>query len=379
MKALTTWVERQGLQVVTQPLSIPVPGQQDAYVRTEGLSKLGWRVLRRKLYLYWTGQYALLHVQANPHWKRGLWIYYRTSQIGDSLMDLSARSFFATVGCSVDLLTSPQLNQLYLNDNWFGKVTADAESIDPKDYDFVIVQSVHYRALKAKIKLFPKLPWICVQGFFDVPDFARGLWSAQRFMDLWRCPTANRNEHGRQKLSVLNCGKPSLDQDYPLVVVLGGLDPIRTYRKWANVLDQLASHGVRECVLIGTGLVAKADALDIVHRSIPMAIDNLIDQLSLHQCIQLLSRTKLLLAADGGAMHLGVAAWTNKIVGLFICGIPPELRLPVDYHVHAVVSPTGLINDISVDDVCQQAIAAGCISEVKLDGLQLTPNGGLDA
>ena len=289
-------------------------------------------------------------------------------------MDLSARSFFATVGCSIDLLTSPQLYKLYLNDNWFGKVTADAESIDPKNYDFVIVQSVHYRALKAKVRLFPKLPWICVQGFFDVPDFARGLWAAQRFMDLWRCPTANRNEHGRQKLSILDWGKPSLGQEYPLVVVLGGIDPVRTYRKWADVLVQLSGQGVRECVLIGTGPVAKADALDIVNRSIPMTIDNRIDQLSLQQCTRLLSRTKLLLAADGGAMHLGVAAWTEKIIGLFIRGISPELRLPADYQVHAVVSPTGLINDISVDDVCQQAIAAGCFSDVKFDDLQLTPN-----
>ena len=73
-------------------------------------------------------------------------------------------------------------------------------------------------------------------------------------------------------------------------------------------------------------------------------------------------------------MHLGVAAWTEKIIGLFIRGISPELRLPADYQVHAVVSPTGLINDISVDDVCQQAIAAGCFSDVKFDDLQLTPN-----
>ena len=370
-KFLTAWIEQQGLQVVTQPLSVPVPGKQDAYIRTEGLRKLGWRVLRRKLYLLWTGQFGLLQTQADPHWKRGLWIYYRTVHIGDSLMDLSARSFFSSVGCSVDLLTSPQLVTLYQNDAWFGAVTADAQSLAPNNYDFVIVQSVHHRALKAKIKYFSELPWICVQGFFDVPDFARGLWAAQRFMDIWRCPSINREAHARQKMHVPRLSVDGFDQEYSLVIVLGGIDPVRTYRKWAYVLEKLSRLGLRECVLIGTGPIAKADAENIASRELHITIDDRVDQLSLHQCTQLLSRTALLLVADGGAMHLGVAVGVEKIIGLFIAGIPPELRLPLEYHSQALISPTGFINDIRVEDICAKVISAGCIRDPDSENLNL--------
>jgi len=52
------WLNNQGLEIVTQPLSKQVVGMQDDYVLSEGLSKLGWRVIRRKLYLFFPGKWV---------------------------------------------------------------------------------------------------------------------------------------------------------------------------------------------------------------------------------------------------------------------------------------------------------------------------------
>jgi hypothetical protein len=75
----------------------------------------------------------------------------------------------------------------------------------------------------------------------------------------------------------------------------------------------------------------------------------MVNQLSLSECIDELARTKLLLVADGGAMHLGVAVQVPQMVSLFIKEIPPNMRIPNRYHEHAIVSTTGYIKEFGLD------------------------------
>jgi hypothetical protein len=70
MSFFTQWLHKQGQEIVTQPLSHPVDGMQDDYIRTEGLSKLGWRVVRRKIYLFFSGQKNLMQKKADTRWKK---------------------------------------------------------------------------------------------------------------------------------------------------------------------------------------------------------------------------------------------------------------------------------------------------------------------
>jgi hypothetical protein len=71
-----------------------------------------------------------------------------------------------------------------------------------------VVQSVHHRALIKKITYFRDLPWLCIQGFYDVPDFSRMRWSTQRLMDWFDRPgdassvedALSFEAHARQKL-----------------------------------------------------------------------------------------------------------------------------------------------------------------------------------
>ncbi len=350
MNFFSRWIEQQGREITTQPLVIPVKGMQDAYIETEGLRKLGWRVLRRKLYLWANRQFQSYRHEIDPGWRKGLWIYFRTAQIGDSLMDLSARSFFVEKNCHIDLLTSPLLAQLYQDDDWFQAVHSDLQSMIGKDYDFIVVQSMHHSALKMKVKHFPDLPWICMQGFYDVPDFDRAPWGAQRLFDLYgELKHPLRNWHGRQKLSARYL--TPLTTKFRTTIVLGGMDPVRTFDNWPDVVKELVGSIGHEVTLIGTGTAAAHQANQIKSLRLSKGVIDLVNQINIHELIQILSETKLLLVADGGAMHLGVALQVPQIISLFIKGIPPDLRIPDEHRSLAITSQTGFIRDISTADV----------------------------
>ena len=358
MCSLKRWIRGQGLGIVTQPLSKQVKGTENEYIQTEGLMKLGLRIVRRKLMLRITGQNNSLCMRADPTWRKGLWIYKRTPQIGDALMDLACRSFFNDCNCSVDLLTEANIALLLQNDPWFNKVTSDVRTLLHSDYDFVVIQSIHHRSLQDKIKYFKRTSWVCIQGFYDVPDFARGQWGAQRLMDLWQMNEAvDLTFHAKQKLFL---DPASNTRDISLTLVLGGKDMSRTYADWAGVMAGLAKNGVSNVTLIGTGGQAASSARDILNLALEIEVSNLVDQLNLPQCLQILARTQLLLVADGGAMHMGVAMNVPNIVALFIKTIPPDLRLPLNYQPNAITSHTGAVQDIEAQHIVDKTLGLLC-------------------
>jgi ADP-heptose:LPS heptosyltransferase len=231
-------------------------------------------------------------------------------------------------------------------------VTSDVQTLLHKDYDFVMIQSIHHRSLQDKIKHFKYKPWVCMQGFYDVPDFARAQWGAQRIADLWnKTEAVDLTLHAKQKLF---CNSTDNLRDIPLTLVLGGKDPSRTYSDWIGVMAGLTKNEVSYVTLIGTGEGADSCARDILQLDLGIEISNLVNQLNLSQCLQILARTQVQLVADGGAMHMGVAVNVPKIISLFISTIPPELRLPPNYQQYAITSTTGKVSDISKEQIIEK-------------------------
>jgi ADP-heptose:LPS heptosyltransferase len=193
-----------------------------------------------------------------------------------------------------------------------------------------------------------------MQGFYDVPDFARAPWGAQRLMDFWSIQNNQDLERlGTQKLSSQRLVSYE-NKITDITIVLGGVDPVRTYPHWDLVLQSLSYLQKKSITLIGTGDVAELAGQTIFKLNLNLKIRNVVNQLSLSECIDELARTKLLLVADGGAMHLGVAVQVPQMVSLFIKEIPPNLRIPNRYHEHAIVSTTGFIKDIDASDIVQK-------------------------
>lgn len=353
-----TWIERLGQSVVTQPLSTRVLGNEDNYAKTEGLSKLGWRQLRKQCYLWLHGQRPLLRLQAEPQWTKGLWIYQRTAQIGDSLMDLAPRGLFKLNGIEMDLMTPEHLVELFAADPYFKRIFSTPTLEDTQHYDFVVVQSIHHRSLYKKIKYFKHLPWICIQGDYDVPDFARSQFATQRLCDLfkWTLSEEAFQQQARQKLfttPAIHQSTPS--EKYPLTLVLGGMDPSRIYLQWSALLRELQSHGFDRCLLLGTGKQAQMTS-DVICKTFGqgMKIQNLVNAITLKECQAVLSKTELLITADGGLMHLGIASGSQRIIGLFTKGILPQYRLPIPELMDAIQSQTDEINGIAYLDIVKK-------------------------
>ena len=379
-----SWIERMGMMVVTQPLSRPVPGNELNYQHSEGLRKLGYRQLRKLVYLQLHSQRHLMRDRADPLWSKGLWIYERTAQIGDSLMDLAPRSLFKEHGLEMDLLTLPHLAPLFEFDPCFGLVLTDAKVAQQKHYDFVIVQSVHHRALIKKIRYFHDLPWICIQGFYDVPDFSRMRWSTQRLIDCfgWQegaithTDEAQFEAHARQKLwlpeantTLLNSSPsrvpPSEEKSHELVLALGGVDPVRTYHRWPELLVLLSELGYRTCLLIGKGEAAERSATDLkgVMQGV-VSVDNQVNRTTVMECAQILSNSTLLITADGGMMHLAISSGTRHIISLFTQGIAPEYRLPKDLMGEALQSVSQDLNLITPQEIVKRIQELGLTSRV---------------
>ncbi|MDR3370197.1 glycosyltransferase family 9 protein [Rhodoferax sp.] len=350
MSIFKDWLENQGKLIVTQPLSHAVPALSD-YAQTEGLAHLGKRLLARKLYLFLTGQGKLRRTVTDKQWTHGLWIYERTAQIGDSLMDLAARSLFSEFGCEVDLLCKQNLGPLYQKDPWFRHIfTAPEQALGDK-YDFVIIQSIHHRSLKHKIRFFKSLPWVCIQEFYDVPDFSRAQWGAQRISDLWTKQQIQLEWHGKQKIHYDACKQQSRKEGLRIVLALGGVDSVRTYQSWSQVVSGLSDDMRHHITLTGTGEIAQLQAQKIMQNNSYLDIENKVNQTSLDDIKTIFACCDMLVCADGGLMHLGVACDVKIILGLFIERIPPAYRLPRDYHDMALVSPTGSVNDIEASHV----------------------------
>ena len=354
---ISDWLKRVGRAVVTQPLSVEVAGCQEEYASSVGLQRLGLRVLWRKFLLILWGQSALCVEQLKPHWRRGLWIYARTAQVGDSLMDLACRNIYKDAGFQIDLLTSHNLAELYADDSWFDRVSSSPQDFLEEKYDFIIIQSVHHRALKDKVKFFKNVSWVCIQGFYDVPDFSRTEWGARRVFDLLgKTPTPEYFDGSAlQKFS----GKSAnflKSSEIPLVIAVGGMDSVRTFRGWSQLIQMLASDATfSQVLLIGSGESARLASEEIMQLDTgEMTVNNLVGQTTLADCFNILKSANLFVAADGGLLHLAVAASAKRIVSLFIVGIPPELRIPVKYRSDALTSVSGDVNDIAVSAVANK-------------------------
>lgn len=360
MKFLPGLVRRLARESVTQPISNPVASNASAYLGAVGEQRLGWRAFRREVVYRLSGQERYRIDRLREGYRRGLWMYYGVPQIGDALMDLAPRSLFPDAGLAVDLITHPHLTELFLGDPWFANVLADPSAISDAAYDFVIVPSHKHRSLKMKQRHLPRHPWFSMHGRFTGPEFHRAEFAARRLADFLRLalgPDAIAR-HARQKLANEDAadGTAAAPPYSPNAVALavGGVREARTYSRWLDVVRQLAPTGIDTFVLLGSenGRLA---AREILARSGPSVhIHDHVGATSLKECHRLLSHCALAIAADGGLMHLAIAAG-RPVVSLFQSGIQPQWRLPPADVELAIQSGTPNVSDIAPEKIAEVA------------------------
>ena len=356
MTFLPDFVRRLALESVTQPLSKPVASNASAYLEAVGEHRLGWRAFRREVVYRLSGQERYRIEQLREGHRRGLWMYFGVPQIGDALMDLAPRSLFTETGLAVDLVTHPHLTELFQGDPWFANVHADPAEISGAAYDFVIVPGHKHRSLKMKQRHLPRHPWLSMHGRFTGPEFHRAEFAARRIAD-FLCFEPKPDDmawHARQKLGRAAAAEAPPFPSSAVALALGGVRQERTYAHWPDVIRELASSGIDSFVLVGSENGRPA-AREVLSRADPSVhVHDFVGGTGLKECHRLLSHCALAIAADGGLMHLAIAAG-RPVVSLFQSGILPEWRLPPTDAELAIQSSTSNVSDIAPDRVAQSA------------------------
>lgn len=335
----------------TQPLSRPVKSNDFAYTAHTGLAKLGWRHLRRLVYYKLSGQQAFYREGMDPAWRHGLWLYCGVPQVGDALMDLAPRTLLDRHGLTIDLCTELHLAQLFEGDPWFRRVfSLDSSKPDTESYDFVIVQSHKSRSLRQKCRRYRSIPWISMQGFYTGPEFHRAEFATQRLIDVM----ARQSEitlfyaDSRQKLKSLP-PRPSMSTaSLNIAFGLGGVDPLRTYTSWLALAEQLSILFDLKVTLLGSGNAVE-EAKDFAAR-FRGQVDNRVNKTTLDECRALMQAQDVVVACDGGLMHLAVTTQAC-LVSMFHAGVRPDWRLPPNSAATSLQSATGSVNGIATASI----------------------------
>ncbi len=295
-----------------------VPSDQARWLVEES-ARPKWvlKYLKRWLYVFLRGQRLLEQQRIPADAERILWVNMTAPSLGDALMDTSGRSLLA--GRCVHLLTSKANAVLFADDGFFEKVFVDAnaaagEHVD-HPYDLAIIDSYSPRSISKKIQVSKSLPFVGLYGYLNGFEVHRTLYSYHRLGLLLGLSLddliGRRRVHHRLGLPEKNDASTSPSQRIVCIGV-GGEWPFRTYRYWAEVLQQvLVSTEDVTMFLLGSnnGL---ADAMALTERfSNSGRVFNLVGTLSIDESCRILREADLYVGADGGLWHMASG-----------CGIP---------------------------------------------------------
>ncbi len=323
------------LDALTVPPWGGVPSNAEAYLAEHTVINRFWQRLKRDLLLLLTGQLFLKRASVPQTAKRVLYVYLGTPQLGDSIMDLSARQLWCRRGLIVDMFTHDSVVSFYKQDPTFHRITSDTRELDVQ-YDFVILQSYSAKCLKFKWRYFRLQPFLALHGHyygceFNRLEFSDGAWRHVLGLFDVSCkevcsPVFNlRLSHARQARTPKK-----------IAVAVGGVVAWRTYPHWAEVIRETSrKFPDLEWVLLGS---ANGQAIATTIKQEFEGLQNVVNQvdaISLDEIFQLLQRVSLLIAADGGLLNVGRAAHV-PIVGLFAERIHPRMRFGAADAAHVI-------------------------------------------
>ena len=320
------------------------------FAARKGALRLAVRTVRRALLLQLSGQRASLRPRLERRWKRLLWIHEGMPQIGDALMDLAPRSLLVEQGFTLDLFAAPHIAELFDGDAFFAHVLSAPQAVRAENYDAVIVLSHDRKSLRLKRAKLAALPWVSLHGFYGGPDFHRARFATRRLADLLGLAPSGADfaRHSAQKLALPcdPCDPVGGSPRNAVALALGGVWPERTYRRWAELLGLLHDRGLRRVVLVGgangRGL---ADAL-IARFGTDLELHDAVGKTTLREAQTLFARSAVVVAADGGLMHLALTT-TTPLVALFGAAIQPEWRLPAPLNGVALQSTGAAVDGIA--------------------------------
>ena len=366
-------VRRYAAATWTPPFEADLPSDLASFLAGVSPWRAARRRLMRELSLVLHGQRALQRLRIDPGVRRVLWIHQGTPQVGDSLMDLAARQLLADRFERLDLLTDAHLLPLYQADHLFTAVAARPQDL-PGGYDLILLHSASSRGTRDKFRFFRDVPFVHLHGVYTGPEFNRTLFGFHRVAALLAQAPAEAEIRARARTVMWHSAQDEAAieaADLPagplLAVAVGGVRDWRTCSRWGEVLERLARRpqGCPPVVLVGAAnglemrdrLVAALPGVRFVDR---------VDRHSLPEVHALLQRCALVLAADGGLLHVAQSA-DVPVLGLFAGIIDPAFRVTAANRTRWLHGPER-VDDIDPDRVA--ALAGEMLAESGADVAQ---------
>lgn len=248
--------------------------------------------------------------------RRILWVNLAAPSLGDSLMDLAARTLLCDK--NLILLTDRKNAQLYENDCFFSEVYTSArcvrEAFQSKPFDLVICDAFAPRVMLKKILAAPRVDFVGLYGFLNGFEVHRTYFAFARMMELLGLDRIN--EPIRPTIT-LPSGSRAKPPGVDVCIAIGGEWLFRTYDHWCPVVSWLIEQGYSVSLVGSANGIRKASEI----LEIAPSVRSTVGALSLPEVVMEIAKARVFIGADGGLWHIACAIPLPSVVLFADCQI----------------------------------------------------------
>lgn len=299
------------------------------FISQKSLTSLFFKRLKRDFSLFIFGQFRLLRREIPKKGARILWINRGMPQVGDALCDLSCRVLLDPKDYHVDLYSESAVCDLFRGDPFFKSVSDNINSFKSNHYDFVIIPGYSWESVKVKVLYLRSIPFFSIHKHFSGPEFNRIAFAYHAISLSLRIKNTKKNKLVETCPTFFNLKYDHAEikrKKNQIVIVVGGVDPVRIYSHWVEFIKQLfKDFKYLNIVLLGSdnGLETAGQIMQL--ESYSKRIKNLVAKTKLDEVFDILKESSVMICADGGLMHIGRAAKIPTLA-LFAGTIHPLMR-----------------------------------------------------
>jgi hypothetical protein len=351
------------------PFKYEIPHYIEEFLKQRVFFSLWVKYFKRYLFIILKKQSKLEVKSILPIHRDILWINISAPSLGDSLMDLSSRVMIE--GRNIDLFTTYNVADLFLNDNIFNNVYSSINMAAINNYNLIIVDSFSSRSIGVKCKIAPKANFVGMYGYFNGPEVNRVLFSFHQMNSLLDYQKSEKdiNFSSKTSISISKTDQDIINQinlpDNYIAIVLGGEWGYRTYNNWSKVIENILKKNKQlNIVLLGSenaNVIAKKIFTQFSNNN----IFNYVAKYSFNQTTQIISLSDVLLCCDGGLMH--AANSFNKIIIPLFARLTPEMQLTDCINAFPLFDDLD-VNNITTEDVVEKYYEATNFVDNHLQG-----------
>ena len=342
----------------TWAVPVGVPSGQKLYLEEKEFLRSKWifKYVKRRLFCFCfvkffglTREFSFI---GEDH-RLILWINNAAPSLGDSLMDLAARTLLSNR--KVVLLTNPKNVSLYLSDPLFHAVYSSARLV-LKDYrgyrfDVVICDSYSPRVLLNKIIVAPMSPFVGLYGYLNGFEIHRTYFAYARMAHLLRLKEAEYTVRPTISAAAIS---PPRARKVDVCIAVGGEWPFRTYDHWPKIVHWLVTNDF--CVSLVGSLNGVRQSRDIA--ALGLSVRSTVGKCSLSEAVGEIANAQFFIGADGGLWHLACAIPVPSVVLFADCQMFDADGSRVTRETHDILCET-LYDDECVSSIpCSDVIKA---------------------